>query len=64
MLPVVLDLTRFDAILIGDSSAAAKRLALLDEAGATRLDVYSIDPGPELDAVGGHQAPAPVAGAR
>jgi precorrin-2 dehydrogenase / sirohydrochlorin ferrochelatase len=41
MLPIVLDLARFDVILIGDGAAAAKRLALLEEAGATRIRVFT-----------------------
>ncbi|HEY5209280.1 MAG TPA: NAD(P)-dependent oxidoreductase [Stellaceae bacterium] len=41
MLPIVLDLGRLDAILVGDGPAAEKRLTLLDEAGAARLRVFA-----------------------
>lgn len=44
MLPVVLDLACCDIVLIGDGAAAAKRRRLLEEAGATRLRVFTAMP--------------------
>lgn len=41
MLPIVLDLARCDVILIGYGPAMTKRRQLLDEAGATRLRIYT-----------------------
>jgi precorrin-2 dehydrogenase / sirohydrochlorin ferrochelatase len=48
MLPLVLDVTRLKLALIGDGSAAERRLALIDEAGATDISVYSTAPSPAL----------------
>ena len=53
MLPVVFDLARFDTILVGDGDAAAKRLCLLDEAGAPRLRVFSAAPSDALAMLAG-----------
>jgi precorrin-2 dehydrogenase / sirohydrochlorin ferrochelatase len=41
MLPLVLDVTRVKLALIGNGSAAERRLALIDEAGATDISVYA-----------------------
>jgi precorrin-2 dehydrogenase/sirohydrochlorin ferrochelatase len=51
MLPLVLDLARLRAVLIGDGDAVLRRLRLLDEAGAGDLAVYCADPSPELQAL-------------
>jgi precorrin-2 dehydrogenase/sirohydrochlorin ferrochelatase len=53
MYPVLVDLGRVPALLVGDGPAAARRLAQLDEAGAARLSVYAPCPGPELRAAAG-----------
>src|SRR5689334_19638384 len=44
MLPLVLDVTRLRLALIGNGPAAARRLALLDEAGAADIIVYAPAP--------------------
>ena len=44
MLPLVLDVTRLKLALIGNGSAAERRLALIDEAGATDISVYATAP--------------------
>lgn len=44
MLPILLDLASLHVVLVGEGEAAEKRLALLDEAGAARLEVYSSAP--------------------
>lgn len=48
MLPILLDLTVLKVILVGEGEAAEKRLGLLDEAGAARLEVYSSAPSEAL----------------
>src|SRR5438552_10013287 len=48
MLPLVLDVTRLKLALIGNGSAAERRLALLDEAGAAEIAVYAPAPAPAL----------------
>jgi len=48
MLPMVLDLTRLRLVLVGNGAAAERRLALLDEAGASDLTVYADDASPGL----------------
>jgi precorrin-2 dehydrogenase/sirohydrochlorin ferrochelatase len=48
MLPLVLDVTRLKLALIGSGSAAERRLALIDEAGATDISVYATAPSPAL----------------
>ncbi len=48
MLPISIDLAQIRVMLIGDSAAARRRLALLDEAGAKALEVYAADPDREL----------------
>jgi len=44
MLPLVLDVTRLKLALIGNGRAAERRLALLDDAGATNVVVYATAP--------------------
>jgi precorrin-2 dehydrogenase/sirohydrochlorin ferrochelatase len=51
MLPLVLDLARLRAVLIGDGEAVLRRLRLLDEAGAGDLAVYCADASLELQAL-------------
>jgi len=53
MYPLLVDLARVPALLVGDGPAAARRLAQLDEAGATRLRVFSAAPDPALIAQAG-----------
>jgi precorrin-2 dehydrogenase len=48
MLPITIDLGRIGVILVGNGAAACRRLALLDEAGAAALAVYSPDAGSAL----------------
>ncbi len=48
MLPITLDLARIRVILAGEGAAARRRLALLDEAGASALEVYARSPAPAL----------------
>ena len=44
MLPILLDLASLKVVLIGEGEAAEKRLALLEDAGAVHLEVYSAAP--------------------
>jgi len=53
MYPLLVDLARVPALLVGDGPAAARRLAQLDEAGAARLRVFSASPDPALIALAG-----------
>lgn len=53
MLPISLDLARLRVLLAGEGAAASRRLALLDEAGARRLDVYAPEPAAELAELAG-----------
>jgi precorrin-2 dehydrogenase len=53
MLPLSLDLTRLDLVLIGTGSACLRRLQLLREAGACSLTVFSAAPSDELTRVAG-----------
>lgn len=48
MFPITLDLTHLPVALVGNGSRAARRLDLLDEAGAKRVAIYAPDPGDEL----------------
>ncbi|HUK08447.1 MAG TPA: NAD(P)-dependent oxidoreductase [Stellaceae bacterium] len=41
MLPITLDLARLPIVLVGNGPQAARRLGLLDEAGAERLTVFA-----------------------
>jgi len=53
MLPINVDLARVRIVLVGGTAAACRRLALLDQAGADALEVYSPDPVPELEQAAG-----------
>jgi precorrin-2 dehydrogenase/sirohydrochlorin ferrochelatase len=53
MLPITVDLARVRVVLVGNGDAARRRLALLDRAGARRLEVYGTAPGPELAVAAG-----------
>jgi len=53
MLPLSLDLTQLRLAVIGNGVAAARRLAWLDEAGATKVSVFSAAPSPELSLAAG-----------
>lgn len=44
MLPIALSLASWPVVLAGSGRAVAQRLALLDDAGASQLSVFSIDP--------------------
>ena len=48
MLPISIDLAQIRVMLVGGGAAARRRLALLDEAGAEALEVYTADPDREL----------------
>lgn len=52
MLPVSLDLTRLRVVLVGEGPSAARRLALLQEAGATKLRVVTPSKGETPDFAG------------
>jgi len=53
MLPITVDLTQIRVILVGDGATARRRLALLEEAGASALEIYAPSPEPELAAMAG-----------
>jgi precorrin-2 dehydrogenase / sirohydrochlorin ferrochelatase len=44
MLPISVDLAQIRVILVGGGAAAARRLALLEEAGADALEIYAPSP--------------------
>ena len=48
MLPISVDLSQLRVVLVGDGAAARRRLALLDEAGASSLEIYAPSPKPAL----------------
>jgi precorrin-2 dehydrogenase/sirohydrochlorin ferrochelatase len=48
MLPMSLDIARVPVVLVGRGDAVARRLVLLDEAGATALAVFCDQPSAEL----------------
>lgn len=48
MLPISIDLAQTRVMLVGEGAAARRRLKLLDEAGAERLEVYAATPEAEL----------------
>jgi siroheme synthase (precorrin-2 oxidase/ferrochelatase) len=50
MLPLSLNLTRLNLVLVGDGDACLRRLQLLNEAGARSLAVFSASPSPGLAA--------------
>src|SRR5262249_25616942 len=51
MYPLPFGLRRVPALLVADGTAAARRLAQLDEAGAKRLRIFSTAPDPTLEAL-------------
>ena len=53
MYPLLVDLGRVPALLVGDGPAAARRLAQLDEAGAARLRIFAPCPDAALAALAG-----------
>jgi precorrin-2 dehydrogenase/sirohydrochlorin ferrochelatase len=53
MLPITVDFARIRVVLVGEGEAACRRLALLDAAGAGRLEVYAPQPDPALAAAAG-----------
>jgi precorrin-2 dehydrogenase / sirohydrochlorin ferrochelatase len=55
MLPLMLDLSRLKLILIGEGEAALRRLALLDDAGASALTVHAETPSAALVAAAGRR---------
>ena len=53
MFPILIDTASVTIVLIGEGEEAMRRLRLLDEAGAARLEVYARDPAPDYaDAIG------------
>ena len=50
MFPILIDTDSVNIALIGEGDDALRRLRLLDEAGASRLDVYARDPAPDYAA--------------
>jgi siroheme synthase-like protein len=55
MLPITIDAARVRIALIGNGEAARRRLALLDDAGATRVEVYAEAPLAALAAAAGER---------
>jgi precorrin-2 dehydrogenase / sirohydrochlorin ferrochelatase len=55
MFPVALDLTRIPVLLAGQGELVLKRLAYLDEAGATQVRVFSPAPSDLLKAAAGER---------
>jgi precorrin-2 dehydrogenase / sirohydrochlorin ferrochelatase len=53
MLPISVDLSQIRVVLVGDGSAARRRLALLEEAGADALEIYAPNPDPALTRAAG-----------
>lgn len=53
MLPLALDLSRLPVAVVGRGDIVLKRLRLMDEAGAARVAVHVVDPGPDLAAAAG-----------
>lgn len=70
MLPINVDLAQTRVVLVGEGAAAARRLKLLDEAGAERLEVYAPEPEAELTEIAGGRlrrrlpSPSEIAGAQ
>ena len=48
MFPILLDLKALHVVLVGEGEAADRKLALLDAAGASQVDVYSANPSQSL----------------
>ena len=44
MLPISVDLAQTRVILVGEGAAACRRLKLLDEAGASALEIFAPEP--------------------
>lgn len=63
MLPITLDLTHLPVALVGNGPQTLRRLALLDEAGAERLQVFAPHAGDDLVQLAGqrlhHRWPTP-----
>lgn len=55
MLPIFLDVSRLKLVLVGNGPAAARRLRLLEEAGAGRIEVYAASPDAALVEVAGER---------
>jgi precorrin-2 dehydrogenase/sirohydrochlorin ferrochelatase len=55
MLPIALSLSGWPVVLAGSGRAAAQRLALLDEAGAAKLSIFSPDPDPAFRRAAGER---------
>jgi precorrin-2 dehydrogenase / sirohydrochlorin ferrochelatase len=55
MLPISVDLAQIRVILVGDGAMAARRLALLEEAGADALEIYAPSPDPALALAAGER---------
>jgi precorrin-2 dehydrogenase/sirohydrochlorin ferrochelatase len=55
MFPVVLDVIHVPVLLVGNGIAAARRLQLLDEAGAKHVTVFANTPSDELRALAGRR---------
>jgi precorrin-2 dehydrogenase / sirohydrochlorin ferrochelatase len=53
MLPITVDAARVRVVLVGNGAAARRRLALLDRAGASHLEVYADMPQSDLAAAAG-----------
>ncbi len=70
MLPISVDLAQTRVVLVGEGAAACRRLKLLDEAGAERLDVFAPEPAAELAEAAGARLrrrlplPSEIAGAQ
>jgi precorrin-2 dehydrogenase / sirohydrochlorin ferrochelatase len=55
MLPIAIDLSRLRVILVGGDAAACRRLILLEESGADRLEIYAVDASPALVSAAGER---------
>ena len=53
MLPLFIDLSRLRLVLAGSGAAAVRRLRLLEEAGATRVEIFAPAPSAELERAAG-----------
>jgi precorrin-2 dehydrogenase/sirohydrochlorin ferrochelatase len=53
MLPLFIDVSRLRLVLVGNGAAALRRLRLLEEAGASRIEIFSPAPSPALERVAG-----------
>jgi precorrin-2 dehydrogenase / sirohydrochlorin ferrochelatase len=70
MLPLFIDLTRLRLVLVGNGRPALRRLELLEEAGAQRVEIFARAPSRDLAAAAGARltrrwpAPEELAGAQ